>query len=164
MREHLRNPEYVHVLLNPLPVYGLGLGLFGLIIALISRARAARVTALAIVFVSTISVWPVFHYGDSAYDRVLSMSDNDGRKWLDEHRRRAEQLVVPFYVVAALAATALLCEHFAPRASVLIGLTTAVLAAATLGAGVYIATAGGRIRHREFRYVPAPENATQDDE
>ncbi|MDQ6913715.1 MAG: hypothetical protein M3128_12660 [Verrucomicrobiota bacterium] len=71
MLEHLRNPEYVHVLLNPLPVYGLGLGLFGLIIALISRARAARVTALAIVFVSTISVWPVFHYGDSAYDRVL---------------------------------------------------------------------------------------------
>ncbi len=164
MLEHLGNPEYLHVLLNPLPVYGLALGLFGLIIALLSRARAARVTALSIIFVSTISVWPVFQYGDSAYDRVLSMSDNDGGKWLDEHRRRARQLIVPFYAVAALAAAGLLCERFAPRAAVLIGLTTAVLGAATLGAGGYIATAGGRIRHREFRYLPAPENAKAHDE
>ncbi|MBV9618824.1 MAG: hypothetical protein JO201_06390, partial [Verrucomicrobia bacterium] len=72
MLEHFRNPEYLHVLLNPLPVYGLALGLLGLIIALFSRTRAARVTALVIVFISAISIWPVVYYGDSAYDRVLS--------------------------------------------------------------------------------------------
>ncbi len=26
MFEHLSNPEYMHVLLNPLPVYGLAMG------------------------------------------------------------------------------------------------------------------------------------------
>jgi hypothetical protein len=51
MREHLSNPEYLHVLLNPLPIYGLAVGVLGLVVALISRSRAARVTALVIVFV-----------------------------------------------------------------------------------------------------------------
>ena len=49
MIEHLGKPEYIHVLLNPLPVYGLAVGVLGLIIALLSRTRAARVTALALV-------------------------------------------------------------------------------------------------------------------
>ncbi|MDQ2919409.1 MAG: hypothetical protein M3R10_05985 [Verrucomicrobiota bacterium] len=164
MLDHFRNPEYLHVLLNPLPVYGLAVGLLGLIIALISRSSAARVTALAIVFVSSISAGPVVHYGDRAYDRVLSMADDDGAKWLTEHQRRAEKLIFMFYIVAALAAAALLSERFKPRASLIISLTTAVLASATLGAGAYIAAAGGRIRHREFRYIPAPENPTEHDE
>jgi hypothetical protein len=163
MLDHLGNPEYLHVLLNPLPVYGLAVGLLGLIIALITHTRAARVTALSIVFVSAISAGPVVYYGDRAYDRVLSMADNDGDKWLAEHRRRAEELIPVFYALAALAVAGLLCERLAPRAALMIGLTTAVLATATLCAGGYIAAAGGRIRHREFRYVPAPEKADHDE-
>ena len=157
MIEHLSNPEYLHVLLNPLPVYGLAMGVLGLVIALLSRARAARVTALAIVFVSTFAAWPVYHYGEAAYDRVLSMADNDGSKWLEEHQRRGEQLIYVFYAVAALAALGLWAERYAPRTAVPLALATVVLATVTLGAGGYIATAGGRIRHREFRYVPPPE-------
>ena len=33
----LQQPEYVHVLLNPLPVYGLLIGLIGLVLGLIFR-------------------------------------------------------------------------------------------------------------------------------
>jgi hypothetical protein len=87
------------------------------------------------------------------------MADNDGRKWLDEHQRRGEQLIVVFYVVAAFAAAAMAAERFAPRAALALALATAVLATATLAAGGYIASAGGRIRHREFRYVLPPEDA-----
>jgi hypothetical protein len=32
-----------------------------------------------------------------------------------------------------------------------------LLAAASLGAGFYIAHAGGKVRHREFRTVPPPK-------
>ena len=161
MLEHFSNPEYLHVLLNPLPVYGLAVGVFGLVIALLSRTRAARVVALSIVFVSTFSAWPVYHYGEEAYDRVLSMADNDGRKWLEEHQRRGEQLIYAFYLVAALAAMGFLAEKFAPRAAVPLALATVLLAGASLGVGGYIATAGGRIRHREFRYVAPPEPAEE---
>ena len=122
MLEHLNNPEYLHVLLNPLPVYGLAMGLLGLVIAMISRTRSARVTALAIIFVSTVAAWPVYHYGEAGYDRILSLTDNDGRKWLEEHQRRGEQLIYLFYAVAILAAAGLLAEHFAPRAAISLSL------------------------------------------
>ena len=38
----LEQPEYIHVLINPLPVYGLAMGLVGLIIGLALRSREAR--------------------------------------------------------------------------------------------------------------------------
>ena len=155
-------PEYLHVLLNPLPVYGVALGLLGLVIALFLRTRAARLTALAILFVSAVSAWPVYHYGEASEDGVLPLLDQDGRAWLEEHERRAEQLILLLYGTALLAAGASLAERFAPRAAVALTVVTALLATGSLVAGTYIAAAGGRIRHREFRYVPPPEPEHED--
>ncbi len=133
------------------------MGVLGLVVALLTKARAARVTALVIIFVCALSAWPVYEYGEKAYDRVLAMSDSDGGKWLKEHMDRAEKLIYAFYVLAALAAAGLAAERFAPRAAVPLTLATLLLALGTLGVGGYIAQAGGRVRHREFRYSPAPE-------
>src|SRR5438552_17019661 len=96
----LRQPEYVHVLLNPLPVYGLAVGLIGLLVAICLRSRAATVVALVVVFISAAAAWPVYEYGEQAYDRVLSMADADGRAWLAAHKERAEVLIWFFYAVA----------------------------------------------------------------
>ena len=51
--QHLSDPEYMHVLLNPLPVYGLAIAVIGLALALIFRSRPAIVVALALVSTST---------------------------------------------------------------------------------------------------------------
>ncbi len=157
MFQHLSNPEYVHVLLNPLPIYGVAMGLLAMVVALVTRARGARLTALAVLFVSAFSAWPVYHYGERAIARVLPLADSDGAKWLEEHEHRGQRLIYLFYALAALAATAALTERFAPRAAIPLAIATAVLATGTLAAGEYIASAGGRIRHREFRYVLPPE-------
>ena len=71
----LRQPEYVHVLLNPLPVYGLLISWLGLIIAVFLKSRRAQVATLVLVLVSSLSAWPVYEFGQQAYDRVLSMTD-----------------------------------------------------------------------------------------
>lgn len=42
LTEHLSSPEYMHFLLNPLPVYGLAVGVFGLSLSLCFRAREPR--------------------------------------------------------------------------------------------------------------------------
>ncbi len=154
--EHLSSPEYLHVLLNPLPVCGLAAGVFGLLLALISRARAARVVALALIFVGAISAWPVYHDGETAYDRVKAMADSDGDKWLDEHMRRGEQLIYFFYVVAALSDGAIAAEFKLRHAAVPLAISTLILASANLGVGFYIAYAGGHIRHKEFPFEPPP--------
>jgi len=145
MIEHLSKPEYVHVLLNALPVHGLAVGVLGLVIALLSKTRAARVTALALVMVSAASAWPVYHYGEA------------GDKWLDEHMRRGKQLIYVFYVVAALSAVGIVGEFAAPKAAVPLAIATLILAAANLGVVGYIAYAGGRVRHKEFQFEAPPE-------
>jgi hypothetical protein len=56
MIAHLSKREYAHVLLDPLPVYRLAVGVFGLMIGLLSRSIVASVTALALVILSARSV------------------------------------------------------------------------------------------------------------
>ncbi|HEY2124549.1 MAG TPA: hypothetical protein VGG94_03705, partial [Chthoniobacterales bacterium] len=86
----LRQPEYLHVLLNPLPIYGLAVSLIGLVIALFARSRSAQVATLAIVFLSALSAWPVGEFGEQAYGPVLSMSDEPGQAWLKAHKERVD--------------------------------------------------------------------------
>ncbi len=152
----LRQPEYIHVLLNPLPVYGLLMGWIGLVIALVLRSRRAQVATLTLVIISSVSAWPVFEFGQQGYDRVLSMTDEDGHAWLDEHLHRAEKLIYIFYALAVLSVTAIGVPMKWPKFSVPLVIAVILLGAATLGTGGYIAYAGGKIRHREFRNEPPP--------
>ena len=152
----LRQPEYIHVLLNPLPVYGLLVGWIGLVIALILRSRRAQIATLILVLLSSVSAWPVYEFGEQGYDRVLSMTDDDGGAWLDEHMRRGEELIWVFYTLAALSALAIAAPIKWPKSSVPLALAVILLGAVTLGSGTYIAYAGGRVRHREFRNESPP--------
>jgi len=114
----LRQPEYVHVLINPLPVYGLAVGLIALLVAICQRSRPATIAALVVVLVSAGSAWPVYEYGEQAYNGVLSMADEAGRAWLAAHKARAENLIWFFYALAILSALALIVPVKWPRASV----------------------------------------------
>ena len=159
----LRQPEYVHVLLNPLPVYGLLISWIALIIALISKSRRAHIVTLILIFITSISAWPVYEFGEQGYDRVLAMTDDDGHAWLDEHQDRAEDLIWIFYALAILSAIAIAAPIKWPKSSAPLVTLVIFLGAATLGAGCYIAYAGGKIRHREFRNEPAPPKKSQAD-
>jgi hypothetical protein len=152
----LRQPEYIHVLINPLPIYGLAMGLLGLVVAFFLKSRPAQVVALIIVLICAASAWPVFVFGKQAKDRVLSMENEVGQSWIEEHEDRAEDCIWFFYGLAALSAVALVAPRKWPRSATPLVASVIVLGLVTLGCGGYIAYAGGKIRHREFRNVPPP--------
>ena len=158
----LQQPEYVHVLLNPLPVYGLAIGSIGLVVALCLRSRRAHMTALVLIFVADGSAWPVVHYGEEAYDCVLSMADRDGEAWLKAHEQRADKFEYLFYALALLAAAAIFLPKKWPATAMPLAVATLIVALVSLGAGGYVAYAGGKIRHREFRTGPPPHTKTQE--
>jgi hypothetical protein len=158
----LEQPEYVHVLLNPLPVYGLTVGLAALTIALALRSRAARICALVIIFIASASGWPVTHFGHQGYYRVKAMSDSEGQKWLDEHVRRANRLIYVFYAAAAVALVSIGADWKRSKAALPLTILTLLLATGALGVGGYVAYAGGHIRHKEFRFEPAPDPHMQE--
>ena len=152
-----RQPEYTHVLLNPLPIYGLTVGWIGLIIAAVLRSRSAQIATLVLILISAASAWPVYEFGEQGYDCVLSMTDEDGHAWLDEHQHRAEQLIYFFYALAAVSAIAIALPIKWPKTSGPLVLGAILLGAIVLGMGGYIGYAGGKIRHKEFRTEPPPK-------
>lgn len=154
--QQLRQPEYVHVLLNPIPVYVMAGGILALIVALVLRSRPAQITAFVVVIVAALSAWPVGEYGERASDRVYAMSNKDAQQWLDVHMHRADLGMWVFYVTAAVAAAALVVPRFRPRMQLPLALATLVFALASLGVGAWISRAGGKIRHSEFRNGPPP--------
>jgi hypothetical protein len=152
----LRQPEYIHVLINPLPLYGLLIGLLAMIVALILGSRPAQVTALILVLLAAASAWPVAHFGEEAFDRVLSMADDDGQAWLRAHEERSDKLIYLFHALAVLTLLSLIAPKKWPKSALPFMIATLVLTVISLGAGGYIAYAGGKIRHREFRNEPPP--------
>lgn len=149
-------PEYVHVLLNPLPIYGLALGIPALIVALLARSKPAQAITLGIIVISAASEWPVQFYGENAYQRVRQISDEHGQHWLDEHMERAERFGYVFYGAALLGIAALISLKKFPKATTPLTIATLVASTAALGIGAWISKAGGQIRHAEFRMKLAP--------
>src|SRR5437773_2454466 len=138
LRQHLSDPEYLHVLINPLPVYGLAIATLALVLALVLRNQRVTIAALVLVFISALSAWPTYHYGEAGYDRVKAMSDPAGEQWLDEHMARGEKLIWAFYVLAGVAAVGVVAVAKWPQTSFRLSVLTLVLGSATLGIGGYI--------------------------
>jgi hypothetical protein len=129
----LRQPEYIHVLINPLPIYGLAIGWIGLIIAVILKSRRAQIATLSLVLISSVSAWPAFEFGEQGYDRVLAMTDEDGHAWLDEHMHRAERFIYAFYALAALSAAAIAIPIKWPKSSGPLVISVSALGALAIG-------------------------------
>jgi mono/diheme cytochrome c family protein len=153
----LPQPEYFHVLINPLPIYGLAAGALVLAGALILRNRPAQLLALAMVFLCAASAWPTYVAGEKAYYRVYPTADREGQQWLDAHKRRGEKLIYVFYALAAVALSAALIPAKAPKTAFPLASLTLIMALTSLAAGGWIGKAGGKIRHPEFRHEPPPQ-------
>jgi hypothetical protein len=153
----LDQPEYVHVLTNHFPLIGLLVAMVALIAGLVTRDRTATLIGLALVGLLALSAWPVYHYGEDGYDRVLSMSDEAGGKFLEQHRALAERWIFLYFVTAGVAGLGFVLAWRWPRTLLASSILALALAAASLAAGVVIAKAGGAVRHREFRFSPPPQ-------
>ena len=152
IRLHLRQPEYLHVFLHPLPIYGVALGALALVIGMLQRSRQSQVAALILLVISAGSAWPVKELGEKAYDHIEATADHDSYLWLDAHGQRAEKAVPVFYALALAAAVALAVPWKFPKSALALNALTLLLCLAAMTAAFWIATAGGQVQHREFRY------------
>lgn len=134
------------------------MGMLALAIALWLKSRVAQVVALWVILACALSIWPVMVTGQSSYKVIRGAADDAGVDWLDVHLERAERAAWIFYVLAATAAAALGFPEKWPRSAAPLTHLTFLLAAVALTAGAYVAHAGGKIRHPEFRLPLFDEN------
>lgn len=149
--QNLRQPEYVHVLINHLPLTGLLVAAIGLIGALVIRNRSAILLAMALVSLFSASARPVVIYGEQGYDRVYSIADSEGDSHLARHKELSERWVWLFYLTAAVGAAGFAIALKWPKALAPTAALLLLLTLASLIAGGVIAAAGGEVRHPEFR-------------
>ncbi len=155
-------PEYIHVLLNPLPVYGLAIGIATLGIGLFARNKSTRTVGLIVTFISAASAWPVLFFGQRGYNDLYPLLDTDSQKILDVHMDRAEHFIYFFYATAVLAIAALVASRKFQKGYIPLATLTFLLGAASLGIGGWISRAGGEVSHSEFRSeTPSADSTTQ---
>ncbi len=51
----LEQAVYIHALVNPMPVYGLAMGMLGLLAGIVARSRAAQIVGLMLVAIAALS-------------------------------------------------------------------------------------------------------------
>lgn len=158
--ELLEDPAYRHILLNHLPITGLGLGWLVLLWATIEGRWRSIVFGLSLVLVTSAAAIFVMDSGDDAYPSVYEAINGIGRAWLDHHTYLADRwgrvLVVNGVAAAAAMALGSWRERWRRPAAMVILATTLV----ALSLAVLIAEAGGKIRHPEFRLSDPPEHDT----
>lgn len=158
LRHHLRQPEYWHVLLNPLPSLAMGLAVILLAASLVTAAEGLATAGLVSIAIGGGAAFPVIQLGQRAYDRLFDGLPLDARLWLDVHMARAEKAQYLFYLAAIVAIFALARRKRQAQAKPL-RLAALVLASASAVAAAWIAHAGGQVGHPEFRRGPPDARA-----
>jgi hypothetical protein len=136
----LKRPEYIHVTLNYLPIYGTILGALALAISLVLRSRTAQITALILTLIAGVSAYPVLVSGQRAYKTIRGMSDDAGADALDEHMDRAEKTIGAFYFMAVLALAGLLVSFKWPKVGLPLAAVTLAVTVICAGIAIYIPT------------------------
>jgi hypothetical protein len=153
----LEQPEYIHAAINHFPLIGVFIAILALIASLIARSKPATLISLGLLAATCLSIWPVVEYGEAGFDRVLSMADDPGQAFLKYHSQLAHRWIILYYISASVAALTMILTWKWPQILLPGSLLTVLLALGSLVAGIYIAQAGGEIRHREFRFGPTPQ-------
>jgi hypothetical protein len=150
-------PEYVHTLLNPLPVYGLLVGVLVLLAGILTKNRGLRTAGLVVTILCAVSAYPVLLFGQHGYNHLAPQLDTESKQWLDTHMDRAEHFIYAFYLTAAIGVAALALPKKFVRSSTILLWLTIFCAVITLGIGGWISRSGGEVSHSEFRGDQPPD-------
>lgn len=149
-------PEHLHVALNHVALIGLAVAIIPLTIALVRKDSGVLLSGLLIVLICGLSIPVVTETGDGAAERLETGAagvqiDSTAAVFLHEHEKRADIAATFVYITMGLAAAGLLVMRWAPKhqyKTAVPVLAACIICTALL---VWIAEAGGQIRHSEFR-------------
>jgi len=155
---------HLHLLTNHIPIFVNLSGLLVLVIALWKRDHLARQIALLLLFLGNGGALLTYWLGQQSYKAVRGLADEAGQGWLDLHMERAEQVVWVFWLAFLATGGALLWCWKGQRFTFLATILTGLLGAASLGVSGWIADAGGKIRHPEFRGPEQPSVEAEEEQ
>jgi hypothetical protein len=149
----LDDAEYLHLLLEPLPLFGLGFGLIALSIGMIVREWRMRVLALVVVIVSCLSVQPYVKLRVKSEPRVIALQDPAFHALIRQQTERRSNTTWIYYGAALFGVGALFYTR-GGKGTIVNGLTIAVCCAAFLHA-LWLHKKECEVYHRNIvKYAP----------
>lgn len=154
--EALKHPEYVHVLLNPIPIYVLPTGLALLLSALLKKQRTLQVAALWVLVFVGAAAWPIWYFGHAGYEHLMGSLTDEAKQWANVHIHRADRFIYALYLTGIIGIISIYYPRKSPSSATKLAVITLLIGTGALGLSGWIARAGGEIRHSEFRIGPPP--------
>ena len=130
-------------------------------IALWKRDHLARQIALVLISIGNAGALLTYWLGQQSYKAVRGLADESGQGWLDLHMERAEQVAWIYWLALIGSLAALTWCWRGGKFTALATWTAGGLAAVTIAISSWIADAGGKIRHPEFRGMEPPPEAEE---
>lgn len=156
---HIKYPDYIHVLINPFPLFGMAIGVGLLLVSLYTRSSGAREASLALIVIAGIVTLVTIKSGQGGYDRVYDTLPMESQQWLDVHMARAERLQYLFYGTSLVALISIISTRRRMDARRVLAFLTLLGGIACVAVAGWISHAGGQVRHMEFREGPPPAGA-----
>lgn len=153
-----RQPEYLHLVLNHLPIVGLATALLFLLAALCLRQRGSILFALIVCTVFAASGIAVLQSGEAAFNRVLGSMPHDAPAddFLKAHAEQARGFATNFYAATAICALVTVAGFFSTTALRWGAPLALVAGALCVWCALQAAESGGQIKHRELRVHGPP--------
>lgn len=149
----VRDPEYAHLLLESVPLYGLAFGLTFLVVAMVVGERKCRLLALVVICASCASVWPYVDLREKATPRILATRDPAYHVLIQDQTARRANTAWLFYLMAGVSGLAVLVGHKSGGKSFV--LMTVVGSAALFWFSIWLHKKECEVYHRNIvRYVP----------
>ncbi len=155
----LRDPEYAHLLLEPLPLYGIGLGLVFLFVAVSFHEGKCKALALLVICLSSASVWPCLSLREKAEPRIVAMRDPSYGPLIREQTKRRASLQLLYYCTAAFCGLAALLSAAGKGRGVLI--IALIFAVAAFWASLWLHKKEAEIYHRNIIREPGRAGKSQ---
>lgn len=153
------NLAHVHLILNHIPLIGMGFVILLLIVAFLLRSN--QFINVALVFVILLSLWaiPVYLTGEPAEEMVEDLP-GVSHALIEEHEEVAEIAFIFTEITGALALIALIVRRYSDKSGRWITILTLIALLISGGVMTWTANLGGKIRHSEIRSSTGPQNTS----
>jgi len=149
----LGDAEYLHLLLEPLPLFGLGFALLLLIAAFLMRDGKIRVLALITLIASAASVQPYQAMRTKSEPRILALQDPSFHAITLAQSDRRKSAAWLYYAIAAWGAIALIVTR--KGSGLIVTIVTFTLCTSGFITAVWLHKKECEVYHRNIvKYVP----------
>ena len=144
------NLAHLHLMLNHIPLVGIGFTTLLLILAMLRRSN--ELINIALVFVVVVALWaiPVYLTGEPA-EEVVEDLPGVSEQLIEEHEEKAEVAFIFVEATGALALISFIVRIYSDKFGHRLALLTLLVLIISGGLMAWTANLGGKINHPEIR-------------